>query len=324
VALAAKDKLMGARTRSKAKRSKPNNPQSRKLEGPKLRAGWRGVLRFGLVSIPVQAFNAHLPDKEGVAFHQLHATCHSRIHYQKFCPIHGQVSNDEIVSGYEYAKGKYVVVDPEELEELRPEKDRALNIDAFISPEELDPIYFDGRMYFLAPDGREGAQPYAVLMHAMERQERWGIGQVVFGGRQVLVVVRPDKGALQMAFLHHAEAIQNASSLVRDLPRLAPGDKMAQLAEELIENWTDEKFDFSRYVDRYGEELHKLIEAKIQGRAVVAPEEKEEEPAVYNLMDALRKSMEHNRGAGKSEGNGKHPHRAGRSQTPGRRHRHAS
>jgi DNA end-binding protein Ku len=324
VALAAKDKLMGARTRSKAKRSKPNNPQSRKLEGPKLRAGWRGVLRFGLVSIPVQAFNAHLPDKEGVAFHQLHATCHSRIHYQKVCPIHGQVSNDEIVSGYEYAKGKYVVVDPEELEELRPEKDRALNIDAFISPEELDPIYFDGRMYFLAPDGREGAQPYAVLMHAMERQERWGIGQVVFGGRQVLVVVRPDKGALQMAFLHHAEAIQNASSLVRDLPRLAPGDKMAQLAEELIENWTDENFDFSRYVDRYGEELHKLIEAKFQGRAVVAPEEKEEEPAVYNLMDALRKSMEHNRGAGKSEGNGKHPHKAGRSRTPSRRHRHAS
>src|ERR1700722_10352074 len=107
---------MGAPTRSKAKRSKPNNPQSRKSGGPRHRAGWRGVLRFGLVSIPVQAFNAHLPDKEGVAFHQLHATCHSRIHYQKVCPIHGQVSNDEIVSGYEYAKGKYVVVDPEELE----------------------------------------------------------------------------------------------------------------------------------------------------------------------------------------------------------------
>src|SRR5262249_2671603 len=147
---------------------------------------WRGMLRFGLVSVPVQAFNAHIPDQEGVAFHQLHETCHSRIHYQKVCPIHGEVSNDEIVSGYEYAKGKYVVVDSEELDRLRPEKDRALNIDAFISPEELDPIYFDGRMYYLAPDVAEAAAPYAVLMHAMERQERWAIGQVVFNGRRFL------------------------------------------------------------------------------------------------------------------------------------------
>jgi len=325
---------MIARTRAKTGEAKTSRSkskgQSRKSSAGKHRAGWRGMLRFGLVNLPVQAFNAHMPDTEGVAFHQLHATCHSRIHYQKVCPIHGEVSNDEIVSGYEYAKGKYVVVDPEELDKLRPAKDRALTIDAFISPEELDPIYFDGRMYVLAPDGSEAAQPYAVLLAAMQRQERWGIGQVVMNGRQLLVIVRPDRGALQMACLHHAAAIQQPSAFVKDLPHVGPADKTAQLAEELIENWTDEKFDFSHYVDRYGQEVHKLIEAKVHGRDIVAPEEKEEEPAVYNLMDALRKSMEHNKSAahkhdGKSGGNGKsHPHGPARSRGSRRGHRRAS
>ncbi len=323
---------MIARTRAKADgaKAKRGKSKARKPSAGKHRAGWRGMLRFGLVNLPVQAFNAHLPDTEGVAFHQLHATCHSRIHYQKVCPIHGEVSNDEIVSGYEYAKGKFVVVDPEELDKLRPAKDRALTIDSFISPEELDPIYFDGRMYFLAPDGAESAQPYAVLLAALERQERWGIGQLVMNGRQILVIVRPDRGALQMACLHHAAAIQSPSTFVKDLPHVGPADKTAQLAEELVENWTDEKFDFSHYVDRYGEEVRKLIEAKVHGREIVAPEEKEEEPAVYNLMDALRKSMEHNKATAHKNGhasaaNGKsHAPRAARSRTSRRGHRRAS
>jgi DNA end-binding protein Ku len=310
---------MAAGTRSKSTRSKRNGRAARKPGAPKHRAGWRGVLRFGLVSVPMQAFNAHLPDKEGVAFHQLHATCHRRIHYEKVCSIHGEVSNDEIVSGYEYAKGKYVVVDPEELDQLRAEKDRALNIDAFIAPEELDPIYFDGRMYFLAPDGKEAAQPYAVLMRAMERQERWAIGQLVLAGRRLLVVVRPDQGALQMAVLHHAQAVQRPTTFVHDLPQVGAADKTARLAEELIENWTEEHFDLSHYVDRYGEEVHKLIETKIHGRQVVASEEKEEEPAVYNLMDALRKSMNHNRRRGKARSPGSQSKGRGPKQRRGRR-----
>ena len=184
-------------------------------------------------------------------------------------------------------------------------------------------------MYVLAPDGSEAGQPYAVLLAAMQRQERWGIGQVVMNGRQLLVIVRPDRGALQMACLHHAAAIQQPSAFVKDLPHVGPADKTAQLAEELIENWTDEKFDFSHYVDRYGQDVHKLIEAKVHGRDIVAPEENEEEPPVYNLMDALRKSMEHNRTTahknGKSGGNGKsHPHGPTRSRGSRRGHRRAS
>jgi len=165
------------------------------------------------------------------------------------------------------------------------------------------------------------------LLAALARQERWGIGQVVMNGRKILVIVRPDRGALQMACLHHAAAIQQPSAFVKDLPHIGPADKTAQLAEELVENWTDEKFDFSHYVDRYGQEVRKLIEAKVHGREIVAPEE---EPAVYNLMDALRKSMEHNKAIAHKNGhasgtNGKsHGHRAARSRTNRRGHRRAS
>src|SRR3954468_3995105 len=120
-----------------------------KKKSDSVRASWSGMLRFGLVSFPVQAFNAHAHDAGNVVFHQLHASCHSRIRYEKGCPIHGAVSNDEIVSGYEYRRGQYVEVDPEELGDLRTEAEKALTIDTFIAPDEVDPIYLDGRMYYL-------------------------------------------------------------------------------------------------------------------------------------------------------------------------------
>ena len=138
--------------------------QKAKKRDSKPRSSWRGMLRFGLVVFPVEAFNAHVRGQGPIAFHQLHAPCHSRIHYQKVCPIHGEVPNDEIISGYEYSKGKYVEIEPEELDKLRSEKERSLTIDSFISQHELDPIYFDGRMYFLAPAGGESKEPYCALV----------------------------------------------------------------------------------------------------------------------------------------------------------------
>jgi len=261
-----------------------------KTEG-KNRASWRGMLHFGLVVFPVEAFNAHSRGGGPIAFHQLHATCHSRIHYQKVCPIHGEVSNDEIVSGYEYSKGKYVEIEPDELDKLRTEKERSLTIDAFISPRELDPIYFDGRMYFLAPAAAEAKEPYAVLVRALDHLQRYGVGQVVFSGRQQVVLVRPYEGALQMAMLNYAAEMQHP--LVDKSQRVSASEKSVQLAEKLVESWTDKHFRFSRYVDKYEQDVRKLIEAKVHGREFVVPEEAEDEPAVYNLMDALRKSMAH-------------------------------
>jgi DNA end-binding protein Ku len=267
-----------------AKMKEKKNKQKRTS---KQRSSWRGMLRFGLVVFPVEAFNAHARGRGPIAFHQLHATCHSRINYQKVCPIHGEVSNDEIVSGYEYRPGEYVEIEPEELDSLRSEKERALSIDAFIPPRDLDPIYFDGRMYFLAPAGEEAREPYAVLVRAMEHLERDGVGEIVFSGRKEVVLVRPYAGSLQMAMLNYATEIEQPSAAK---PAKTVNSKTLKLAEELIENYPDDHFDFARYVDRYEEELRNLIDAKINGRKIVAPKE-EEEPKVYNLMDALRRSM---------------------------------
>lgn len=269
----------------KTKRSvKPRGGKS------KARASWRGALSFGLVSFPVQAFNAHLPAEDHVAFHQLHEKCHSRIHYEKVCPLHGQVDQSEIVSGFEYKKGKYVEIEPEELEALRTTKEKALTIDSFIEPAELDPIYFDGRMYLLAPDGPEATEPYAVFLAALEHTEKVGIGQVVMSGKDQAVLLRPYDGALQMALLNYEHEMRSADDVVGDLPTLKATDRKVKLAEQLIASWETKSFDFSNYEDRYFEKVKELIDAKVKGREVVAPEE-EEEPSVVNLMDALKKSV---------------------------------
>ena len=147
------------------------------------RPGWSGFLRFNLISVPVKGYNATVPGGGKIGFHLLHANCHSRIQYKKFCPIHGEVDNDEIVSGYEVSKGKYVVVDKEERKGAKTEDDKTISVDAFVRPDSIDPLYFSGRTYYLVPDGKVGQQPYSVIMEAMREQERYAVARVVFGGR---------------------------------------------------------------------------------------------------------------------------------------------
>jgi DNA end-binding protein Ku len=262
----------------------------KKIKSPKIRASWAGMLRFGLVSFPVQAFNAREKDAGHVYFHQLHASCHSRIHYEKHCPLHGKVDNDEIVSGFEYRRGQYVEVEPEELDALRTDAQKSLTIDTFIDPDELDPIYFDGRMYYLAPQGAEAREPYAVFLEALEAQEKVGIGQVVFSGRDQVVLLRPYDGALHMAMLNYAAEMRQTKEAVGELPAVRDSNKKVQLAEQLIRAWSSGTFDFSDYVDTYYEKVKELVSAKIEGREIVAPQA-EEEPHVVNFMDALRKSL---------------------------------
>src|SRR5689334_10446337 len=118
-----------------------------------LRTSWKGFLRLSLVSVPVRAYSAAATEHGRIHLHQLHDKCHSRIRYQKMCTIHGEVSNQEIVSGYEYAKGQYVVVDDADLEKARTPAERAISIDRFVPPDSIDPFYYDGRGYYLLPDG---------------------------------------------------------------------------------------------------------------------------------------------------------------------------
>jgi len=173
---------------------------------------------------------------------------------------------------------------------LRTEAERSLTIDAFVEPDAIDPIYFDGRMYYLAPDGTVAEEPYAVVTEAMEREGRYGVGQVVFSGKDQLALVRPDKGVLHMAMLNYEAEIRKPRDVVAAARHEHIGGRKVQLAQTLIRSWFQSDFDFAAYEDRYREKLKELIEAKIEGREIVAPEE-EEKPEVINLMDALKKSI---------------------------------
>lgn len=271
-----------------AQRKKPKaKPRS------KFRASWRGQLRFGLVSFAVQAINAEIKEKAEVHFHLLHAPDHERIHYAKMCPKHGEVPSEEIVEGYEYAKGRYVEFDKEELDVLRTEKEKALSIDAFVSADEIDPIYFDGRVYYLLPAGASANEPYTLLEAAMQKKKRWGVGQVVFSGREQLAVVRPLDGVLVMAMLNYEAEIRKPAEIKSEFTRAHTTPRKLSLAEELVGGWHEGKFDFSQYQDRYRQKVQQAIEAKEKGVEISPPEE--EEPEVVNLMDALRRSLDRRR-----------------------------
>src|SRR5207249_5212812 len=148
-----------------------------------LRSNWEGFLRFNLVSVPVRAYSASVPARGKIGFHLLHKDCNQRIRYQKVCPIHGEVAKDEIVSGYEYAKGEYVVIEPEELAKMRTASDKTIRVDTFIAPDALDPISFSDRSYYLVPSGKADQHPFAMRQQVMARESRYAVAQVILGCR---------------------------------------------------------------------------------------------------------------------------------------------
>lgn len=252
------------------------------------RYSWKGILRLSLVTVPVQAFNVRESGRGKITLNQLHDKDHSRIRYVKVCPVHGEVSNEEIVSGYEYAKDQYVVVDPGELDAMRTEAEKAINLDTFVAPDAIDDLYLDGRTYYLVPDGIAGIKPYGVLNEAMKRQNKYAIGQGVMFSREQLVLIRPHGELLAMWMLSYADEIRQPDGFEAGDAKVTPEE--LKLAETLIKASTAKKFDFSKYEDTYTHKLRALIEAKVAGHEIVAPPA-EEQPAIVNLMDALKKSV---------------------------------
>jgi DNA end-binding protein Ku len=260
-----------------------------KRKRPAWRASWKGQLRFGLVSLTVEAVNARSSEEGDIHFHQLHRKCLNRIHYQKMCPVHGKIDNDEIVLGYETGRDQYIEVDPEELESLRTEKEKAFNIESVIEPDELDPIYFDGRMYYLLPAAAENQESFDVLATALERTGKWGVGHLVMSGKDQIAAVRSKDGLMHMAVLNFPAEIRAAQELSKSRSRAATPRKV-KLAETLLKSFNVHKFKFSDYEDRYRHRLADLLEAKIAGNQVSRPEGSDDVP-VINLMEALKQSL---------------------------------
>jgi DNA end-binding protein Ku len=277
------------------------------------RSSWKGFLRLSLVSIPVKAYTATSSDGSDIRLNQLHAECHSRIQYKKNCPIHGEVKADEIVSGYEYSKGQFVVIDPAELEKLRTEDDKAINIDTFIDPDALDPIYSSGRSYYLVPDGPVGLKGYALLQRAMVDEGRQAIARVVLHSREQTVLLRPLDNLIVMSVLNLDNQVTKPSAFEDDVPPAAVVPEELQLTKSLIDASTAKQFDFSKYKDVYTEKLTKLIEAKVAGEEVVATPV-HEHAQIINLMDALRQSVEKAQGPSKEDKTGKPPRKMAASK----------
>jgi DNA end-binding protein Ku len=254
------------------------------------RPTFRGFLRLSLVSVPVKGFTASVSSKE-IRLNQLHKDCNQRIRYQKTCPEHGVVTDDEIVKGYEYTKDQYVIVDPEEVQKLRKESDKTVEIRGFVRQDQLDPMYFSGKSYFFLPDGPAGQKPYALLRDAMRKEGLCAVSSAILSGREQMVVVRPVDDLLAMTVLTYHEKLRRASDFADEVRSTKATKEEEALTKTLIDASRIEDFDFSAYSDHYVEQMTKLIEAKVEGQEIVAAPEPEE-PKIINLMEALKQSVE--------------------------------
>jgi DNA end-binding protein Ku len=256
------------------------------------RASWKGFIRLSLVSVPVEGYSASAARQTQIALNQLHDDeCHGRIRYKKVCEVHGEeVPAADIVMGYQFDKGQYVVVDPEELENLRSERDYAINVDRFVDPEKIDPSYFAGKTYYLLPT-KQGAKPYALLNRAMSDENVYGLAQVVISSREQLVVLRTVRKLLAITALHYAANIRQPDQYESLMGDVEVSKQELQLAKTLILATKVDEPALEEYGDLYNERLKELVEAKVEGRAISRP--KEAAPtATINYMDAIRASLQ--------------------------------
>jgi DNA end-binding protein Ku len=252
------------------------------------RPTWKGFLKISLVNIPVRVFPA-TDSAATISFNQLHGECQTRIQQKRWCPsCEREVPNSEIVKGYEFEKGRYVVMAEEDMAKVRPESTRVIDLVQFTDAAAIDPIYVE-RPYYLAPDGNMAKQAFAVMREGMIGKA--GIGKLALYGREYLVAVQPKDNGLVMYTMRHAKEIRSMGDIeeLGDVPSKVKPDEI-KLAKQVIENFEGE-LDLTEYRDEYQEELQRIIDAKIAGEEVVATAE-ETPPKVVNLMDALRQSLD--------------------------------
>ncbi|MFJ4536720.1 Ku protein [Streptomyces tibetensis] len=258
------------------------------------RAIWTGVITFGLVSVPVGLYSA--TEDHTVHFHQLQRGTADRIRNRKVNERTGdEVGTGDIVKGYEVGEGEYVIVEPEELEEIAPGRSQTIDITDFVDLEEIEPVYFD-RTYYLAPRGKEYLKVYELLRAALEKSNRVGVATFVMRGKQYLTALRAEDKLLVLQTLHWADEVRDPGKELPELPsgRVGKGkelDMALQLVDSLSGVWEP-----SRYRDTYQEKVRELVKAKAEGQEVAAAEEAPAATNVVDLMQALQGSIDQARG----------------------------
>ncbi len=252
------------------------------------RPTWKGYIKVSLVTIPVRVYPA-TESSATISFNQLHAECQTKIQQKKWCPkCEREITSAEVVKGYEFEKGRWVVIDEEDIAKVRTESSKVINLMQFTEADAIDPMYVD-KAYYLAPEGPMAADAYSVMREGM--QGKAGIGKVAIHGREYLVAVKPHKQGMVMYTLHHAAEIRTIDQIeeLREVRGQVNPAEM-KLARQVIES-IEGDLNLSDYKDEYQEGLRAIIDAKVAGEEFVAPEESAP-PKVVDLMEALRKSLD--------------------------------
>jgi DNA end-binding protein Ku len=246
---------------------------------------WKGHLTFGLVSLPIKLFSA--ARSETVSFNQLHASDHSRVKQVLYCQAEDKpVSRDQLVKGYEYEKGKYVVVDEADIKKAAPPSSRTMEILEFVKTDQVDPVYYESS-YYVAPD-EAGEKPYALLFEALKRSGYVGIAKVAMHNREHIVILRPgDKGIL-LHTMYYEDEVRKIEEFRTDTKLVQ--EKELALAMTLI-NSLEAEFEPAKYKDGYRENLMAVIEAKVEGKEIVEAPAAQQLAPVVDIMEALKASL---------------------------------
>lgn len=277
---------------------------------------WTGVLTFGLVTLPVALYTA--TEDHTVHFHQLQRGTSDRIRNKRINARTGkEVDTDKIVKGYEIDEGEYVVVEPEELEEIAPGRSKVIDLAGFVDLHQVEPVYF-ARTYYVGPRGKEYVKVYELMRSALDRSDKAGIATLTMRGKEYLTALRAQPDVLVLHTLHWADEVRDPADVVPELPeRRTKGDgKELRTAEQLIDALTID-WQPADYHDTYEERVKKLVAAKRKGEEVVGEPEPPEATDVIDLMDVLSRSVEQGRSRGRTGGRGKPA--SGKKRAPGRK-----
>ncbi len=262
------------------------------------RAYWKGYLRLSLVTIGVELFTA-VKSGSRPALHQIHEPSGKRVRYQKVAPGIGPIDRDEVIKGFEIEKDQYVLLEPEELDDIKLDSKRTIDLVQFVEYCEIDPRYFAKPYYVLPADDEVAAEGFTVIRDALRKAEKVALGQLAVRGRDYVVAIRPCGDGLLLETLRYADEIRKSDEAFRDIPEIKADKEMLALAGELIERKTA-AFEPEAFKSQYIDALRDLIEEKRKTGKVASgsDEELEEESNVVDLMEALKKSVAQNKNTG--------------------------
>jgi len=260
------------------------------------RAYWTGHLRLSLVNVPVRLYPATTSERR-IELNQIHEPSGQRIRYQKVVPGIGPVEDEDITKGYEYEKGKYVLIDQDEIDDLKLESKQTIELVRFVEPEQIDTRYFE-KPYYLMPDGDMAEEGYVVIQKALQQANKIGVGQFILRGHGNIVAIKPFERGLLLEILRHANEVKPATKLFEEIPNVKIDKEALGLAVELMERKAG-KFEPEKLKDDYAEAVWELINAKIEHRAPEIVTAAPSGAKVINIMDALKKSVQA-QGKGKS------------------------